>query len=318
MASIENMSTHQVVLLQAEHLFGRNVYACNTYINNPDVSRSHAAIHWCNGVWKLQDFSRNGTLVNGKFIRKLSVQLEVGSEIQFGSTQADTWKITDISSPSSYLKSLNSENRTLILENCHALPDDLKPEVVFYRDEEHTWVAETAEKKSPLLKGSRFIFNNEEWEFIENEVLQETIDYGHAIQNACFKFCVDLTEEDIRVKLMIDHNEHDLGKRSFNYIMLTLARKRLADQNLGYAAEEQGWMAIEDLEKDVSKEQGHEVDVYYLNLQIFRMRKQLSELKPIGHFFTNVIERRLGELRFAFPRLKIIKDNQCIGEMNNN
>ncbi len=315
MAQIENIETKEIVILNSHHLFGRNVYACNTFINNQDVSRSHATIYWSNGHWFIQDHSRNGTLVNKEFIRKSVVKLDINTQLQFGSVHSTIWKILDIKPPSSYLKSLTSRNRMLELETCHALPNDKKPEIFFYKSENKSWMAETREKTFDLTKGSRFVFNNEEWEFIENQAFQETLDYGHTIQNAYFKFCVSCDEEDIRIILITNVETYNLGRRSYSYLLLTLARKRLMDLKEGLAPENQGWISVEELEKDVSKELGHEIDAYYLNLQIYRLRKQLMELEPFGHLLVNVIERRLGELRFAFPQFEIVKDNAFIGEV---
>ena len=72
---------------------------------------------------------------------------------------------------------------------------------------------------------------------------------------------------------------------------------------------------MEELERNVSKELGYNIDKYYLNLQIFRLRKQFVKMKPFGNLFSKIIERRTGELRFAFPQLKVIKDDVCIGEI---
>jgi hypothetical protein len=314
MAQIENLETQETVILNSHHPFGRNVYACNTFVNSKDVSRSHATIYWSNNHWFIQDHSRNGTLVNKEFIRKTVTKLDIGSQLQFGSADSAVWEITDVKPPFSYLKSLTSKNRILELESCHVLPDDMRPEIVFYRSENKNWMAETQEKTFNLTKGLRFIFNDEEWEFIENQPFEETLDYGQTILNAYFKLCISRDEEDIRVLLITENNEYDLGRRSYNYLLLALVRKRLADRNMGFPQNELGWTAIIELEKDISKELGYEIDAYYINLQIYRLRKQLMELKPLGHLLTNVIERRTGEIRFAFPQFKLIKDNAFIEE----
>jgi hypothetical protein len=38
MAILKNIETGELVLLQSQHMFGRNIYGVNTYICNEDVS----------------------------------------------------------------------------------------------------------------------------------------------------------------------------------------------------------------------------------------------------------------------------------------
>jgi hypothetical protein len=315
MALIENMETHEKTFLHSYHLFGRNSQSCNTVINNQDVSRSHATLHWTAGGWQIQDHSRNGTLVNGEVIHRNSAKIGHGTLLQFGSTQSSLWKMIDVKPPNNYLQSTKQKERILILETCHALPSEQNPQFVLYKSEDRSWVAEMGDTKTTMYNGMRLKIDTEEWEFIENEMLFETMDYGHIFHNAYFKFCVSSDEEDIRLKLIADDQEYDLGRRTYNYLLLTLTRKRLRDADLGFGPDDQGWLSMKKLEKDVSKELGHDVDAYYLNLQIYRLRKHLMEMKPFGHLFSNVIERRTGELRFAFPQIKVVKDNLCIGEV---
>jgi len=315
MAFIQNMETHEMVFLHSYHLFGRNAQACNTVINNQDVSRSHATMRWTSAGWQMQDHSTNGSLVNGTFIHRNIIKLEPGSQIQFGSTKAPLWKVMDLLAPANYLRSLTNRNRILPLETCHALPGDEDPQIVLFKADNRNWIAEIAHESILLSNGTKLNAGNEEWEFVENEVLFETMDYGHIFRSAYFKFCVSANEEDICLKLVAEGQEYDLGRRTYNYLLLTLTRKRLRDIDLGFGMDDQGWLSMKELAKDVSKETGHEVDEYYLNLQIYRLRKHLMDMKPYAHLFANVIERRTGELRFAFPQIKVVKDNLCIGEI---
>jgi len=316
MALIENMETHEKVFLHSYHLFGRNSQSCNTIINNQDVSRSHATIRWTTGGWHIQDHSTNGTLVNGEFLHRNIFKINKDAMLQFGSEHAVKWKVLDINAPANYLRSINHKDEIIILKTCHALPNEQEPQISIFKTENRSWVAEIGHEKIMLNSGMRLNIGNEEWEFVENEASFETMDYGNILHNAYFKFCVSSDEEDIRLKLVADGHEYDLGRRTYNYLLLALTRKRLLDIDLGFCIDDQGWLSMKTLEKDVSKELGHDVDAYYLNLQIYRLRKHLMEMKPFGHLFSNVIERRTGELRFAFPKIKVVKDNLCIGEIS--
>lgn len=315
MALLEHIETGKTMVLRAQHTVGRNPFTSHTVIEAEDVSRSHATIYWSQGKWLIQDHSRNGTLVDGQLLRNTTTTLPVGATLQFGSQDPGKWRMKDIAPPCSFIHSLNDPHKMLLLDSCLALPDEQKPEVHFYMAPDQRWHYETATGVMPLTNGVHFAIAQEHWAFVENEGLEETIDHGRVLENACFIFYLSPDEEDLRLGLFADNHLNDLGRRSHNFMLLTLARKRLSDHAEGLAGADQGWMAVEDLEREVGKEIQREVDAYYLNVQVFRLRKQLQELRPIGHLFADIIERRPGEMRFAFPRLKIIKEDQVIGEL---
>ena len=58
-----------------------------------------------------------------------------------------------------------------------------------------------------------------------------------------------------------------------------------------------------------------DIDQYYVNVQLYRIRKKLVQLKPFGYLFSGVVERRPGELRFADNPFQIRKENRVVGEM---
>lgn len=316
MAWIENSDTKHLIYLNASHVFGRNASACCTHISDEAVSRLHATIRWTGSCWVLEDHSRNGTFLSDKVIRKTAETIREGDCFRFGSLNAGQWLLVDESPPLNYLKSMDIQNRVLLLENTVFFKTQIPSETLFFRSADRRWVAKTAGEPMVLTHGMQLSLNNERWMFIENEIsLTGTIDYGEVLKNSYFKFCVSTTEEDIRLKLVTDGLEYDMGRRAYNYLLLTLCRKRLADMKRGFLFGDQGWISIDELEKNVSKEVGHYVDSYYLNLQVYRFRKNLIEMKPFGYLLSNVIERRMGELRFAFPQLKVFKADECIGEI---
>jgi hypothetical protein len=315
MALLENIDTHETTVLRAQHIVGRNLYACHTVIEADDVSRSHATIYWSQGSWLIQDHSRNGTLVDGVLLRHAVSRLEVGAILQFGNTIDMRWKLVDARAPCSFIHAVGDPQRRLLLDTCRAFPDEHQPEALFFVAADQTWHLETATGTLPLSNGASFTIATEQWAYVENECLQETVDHGRVLEDAHFCFFLSPDEEDIRLILHTDQVMHDLGRRTYNFMLLTLARKRLADHAHGLPTRDQGWIDIDRLERQVGKELGREVDCYYLNLQVFRLRKQLLELKPFGHLFSDVIERRPGEMRFAFPYLKVIKEEAVIGEI---
>ena len=314
MAIIKNKSTGEIVYLNTQHTFGRNRNVANTYIAEKDISQSHALVSWRGSNWYLQDHSRNGTIVNGEYINNTAVKLSKGHKIQFGEHESTQWDIINVDPPSSYLRSVKDPNKVIELTSGHAFPNEEKPEILIY-PEDAIWKLEKKGTIIDLIQNSRYIIDDEEYIFIENQVLEDTMDNGYVVNNAYFQFILSSDEEHINIKIITQNLELDLGERVHNYILLALARKRLEDVQMGAVIGDQGWMSIEDLLEDMSKEFGKELDPYYLNLKIYRIRKLLLETKPYGYLFSNIIERRYGEIRFAHQFFQILKEDQCIGEV---
>jgi len=65
---------------------------------------------------------------------------------------------------------------------------------------------------------------------------------------------------------------------------------------------------MDDLYEALSKELLKEVDAYYINTLIHRLRKNLINLPPYGFLFANIVERKKGKLRFGLPNFEIEKE----------
>ncbi len=315
MAKIRNCVTGEIVILKAQHIFGRNSSSSTTCIHETDVSQLHAKIFWGGENWIIQDCSRNGTIVNKEYIHHQTQQLNMDSKVQFGKNEITNWEMVCDDKPSSYLQNCNDPTKIIELENGLVISNSTNPEILFYYSNEGEWKAELKDKIIELTNNQLIYFNEENWIFIQNEILDETIDYGKIVHQAYFQFELSCDEEHIKIKIINNDFELNLGSRAHNYLLLSLARKRLEDTKLNLSEDELGWIDLDDVTNDVSKELRKEVDMYYLNLQIHRLRKQLIELKPYGYRFSNVIERRNGEIRFSYPYLKIIKNVEIAGEI---
>jgi len=124
-----------------------------------------------------------------------------------------------------------------------------------------------------------------------------------------FHFDVSLNEEHTWLQIACSgHPLINLGERIHHYSLLTLARHRLGDARRGYEADSQGWLAIAQLEKMLG------LDGKYLNIQIFRARRQLQKALPAGVSIDAVIERRRGEIRFGRQPFRIVRGSKLEGE----
>ncbi|MEW7278831.1 FHA domain-containing protein [Aquimarina sp. 2201CG1-2-11] len=315
MATIKNKLTGETIILNAQNTFGRNQKNAITHIPDADVSQSHAIIFWKNGEWQLQDYSRNGTLVNGEYVHHSTRKMADKAAIQFGKSIATQWEVIDLNPPSSYLKSLTKPDTILELNTCHILPKGDNTDILIYFSKDKYWKAETVSSTIQFEHGQSYELNGDEWEFVENEPLDDTIDNGNVVDSAHFLFNLSTDEEHIRLKIMVDAIELDLGERAHHYLLFLLAKKRAFDKKNEDVYNDQGWMNTDSLLEEMSKELYKEIDVYYLNLQIHRFRKQLLGVKPYGYLFMDVIERRRGEIRFGHELFQISKDEQTEGKI---
>lgn len=315
MATIKNKLSGQVIILNTQNTFGRNKQNSITHIPDMDVSQSHAVIFWQNEEWYIQDYSRNGTLINGEYIHHSTRKLIENTTIQFGKGKLAQWQLIDVKEPTSYLRSLKNPETILELNTCHILPNGKDAEILIYFSKNKKWKAETASSTIEFEHGKTYQLNEEEWQFIDNEPLEDTIDNGNVVDSAHFLFSLSEDEEHVGLKIVVDATELDLGERVHHYLLLMLARKRLCDMNNEDIFNDHGWISIEDLVYQMSKELYKEIDAYYLNLQIHRFRKQLLGIQPYGSLFMDVIERRRGEIRFAHRFFQILKEEKSEGEI---
>lgn len=316
MAIIKNCYSGEILFLNNKHVFGCNVscYTTAAPIADVGISANCATIYWDSGAWYIKDHSKNGIFLNNLYVHNTTAILSNGSHIQFGEDISTKWEIINLLPPASYIKCINQKNKQLELRSCVSIPSDEKGEVSFCLSKDDRWIMKRNNVVSYLTDGAIIKLHNEEWQFFENE----TTGTAHFIPKqslSFFQFNLSIDEEHINVKIVTNGAEVDLGYRSHNYLLLALARKKVKDMRQKYDLHDQGWLSMETLQNDVAKEIGKEIDEYYLNLQIYRLRKQLEDIRLNGYDFSNVIERRKREIRFAHPYMKIIKDNKITGEI---
>ncbi len=314
MATIQNTATKQLIYLNNQHTFGRNQQTSNTYLSGPDISQFHALILWKNNSWHLQDQSRNGTLINGKFLNNATIAIKKDTNIKFGEDPSASWTVLDCLPPNSYLKALDGSEEIIELDSYYTFPNEKNPEYSIYQSGEG-WKLEQQEIIKDLTPNQQYLLNNKSYAFFENKSLEDTMDMGFQSSDAYFQFILSADEEHINLKLIIKNKKIDLGERVHNYILLALARKRYNDFKMGYTSIDQGWFMVEELLEELSKELNKEIDIYYVNLNIHRVRKLLLNIKPYGNLFSNIIERRPKLLRFSHPYFQIIKEEKSIGEI---
>jgi hypothetical protein len=303
-AILRNRVTQRKIYLRTHHVFGRGRSA-DTLLENLDASQLHASIRWTGQAWEARDHSRNGTLLDGKLLSNTKgLELSVGTTLSFGNEGGAVWLVEDLSPPRNLLWPLGHDEPYIPLGRSNLLPQGLGAELSIHHSEKGQWVCTTPEGSWLLEDGDEVRFAGKVWCFLLAAEVVSTMDCmaGKAqlkrSQPALF-FKVSQDEEHAWLELHDAGFHLNLGERSHHYALLILARLRLADAQRQLAPHAQGWVELDRLAKMLGLDPGH------LNIQIFRMRKQLALAMPPGAQVPDLIERRRGSLRFGDLRFRI-------------
>ncbi len=323
MATIQNVKTDESCILNVRHTFGRYM-DCSTVIPNDDISRSHATISWeGGGNWHITDHSKNGTLFNGEYLHNTSRRLSIGNWFQLGKNNDSKWRIINLEEPFSYIQLEKELNRVVKLRPSVILPDEEHPQVIIDCDESLNWWKTEKNSTVQLKRGDKIVIGTDTWIFVQNDTISETEDLLSISKDLILIINLSADEEHIHMQLEDEHKGIiDLSKRprSYDFLVLTLARKRLEDFKLGYSQADQGWIHVDELSRIISKEIMKEIDFFYINLLIHRFRKKLVEIPDIANDSVQIIQRRpgTGYIRLEYARFRILKDGICIGQILEN
>jgi hypothetical protein len=115
------------------------------------------------------------------------------------------------------------------------------------------------------------------------------------------RFSVSLDEEFVRLEMACGGRVVDLGSRSHNYLLLTLARRRLEDAAAGVSPSSSGWIHTDELAHDPSLVGPR------LNIDVFRIRRKFMTLGLSDA--EAIIERRqrANQLRIGTDRVDVVR-----------
>jgi hypothetical protein len=282
-------------------LLGRHP-ACDVRLDNPRISGEHASLHWVSDRWELRDLgSRNGTFVEG---RRLSagerMALERGATFTLGTDDAFT--LADDGPPVASARHAKTGALRVASGGLLVLPDEERPEVSFFEDANGVWVVEDGDGTRPVADRDIVIADGEGWILDLPSAAPATVEasaYLPTLESISLRFAVSRDEE--HVELTVEHAGKTtvLPSRSHYYLLLTLARARLADQTSSPA--ERGWVDRELLCQMLA------TDARKLNVDVFRVRRQLASLGI--HGAAGIVARRpgTGQLRLGTDRIEVAK-----------
>ena len=286
--------------LEPEHLIGRSPRN-SLVIDHQLVSAQHAVLRWTGTEWTVRDLgSLNGTFMAGTRISRAPVPIRDGAKIFFGSLDI-AWELVDASAPRPLLISVDDGSSLWIDGEVLALPTIDNPVVTVFRDGNGIWMLERSDGIRPLgVDGDTFEVEGRRWRFSSATSFARTTESApDAPEPPRLTFSVSSDEEHVEISTEINGETVSLGTSPRYYLLLTLARQRAADRAQGLPETSCGWMHHEDLQKALALGQQH------LNIDVFRIRRQLSE-KGVTAAAT-VIERRprSRQLRFGWRDFEI-------------
>ncbi len=219
--------------------------------------------------------------------------------------------MSDLKAPKTVLIPLNEDQTAIELDTFYSLPDEQNPEISLYVLARGQWLCERADGVMPLHDGDVIRHGQNLWKFYDAEAIEttpvQTEGPRGSTDDITFRFDVSLDEEHMFLKLIRGHATFDLGERAHHYLLLTLARRRLDDMQNRVDPNEQGWIELEDLSHML------DLDPPHLNIHIYRARKQIAQLEPKLSYLPQVVERRVGSVRFGCPWFTIIRGSEVEG-----
>ena len=306
MAVLENVNTGKRTILFCHHTFGRDP-SNRSIIERKNISRSHAIIHWENSAWYLTDSSCNGTFVNEKHLCHKCVQLKENDLILFPGDNTNSWKLIDVDQPRSFLRAVDSTEDHIQLPDGIVFWEDQTLKTI-YRDLNQNFIYDDGDMVRCVKMGESFVINQSEYVFVENEYLEDTRRNLDLRGDVYLELVLSCDEEDVNAKIHLNDLTFDLGCRTYNHLLLQLVKIRQSDKEQGLTDLQSGWIKSKDLGKILSKEVLKEVDDYYINNLIYRLRKHVLKFQPFGNVFANIIERKNGKLRYGFEKSVIKKE----------
>jgi len=307
MAMLRNLDTNETRLVEPEHTFGRAPTSTEC-IREQYISAQHATLRWTGGRWVLRDLgSRNGTYLDGKrIVVGQDEPVGKGTELALGKPGKHKWEIIDDSPPPVMVVPVDGGEPVVLSGDLLALPSDVDPQVTIYRGLEHPWMVERADAATTQITNLQtFHAAGRTWRFCCPESTYQTAlatgSQELQVRHLRLGFSVSRDEEHVSLRMTCGGRTVDMGARNHNYLLLTLARRRIDDTVEGLPETSCGWMYHEDLAT------GMDLDDSSINLNVYRIRQQFGVAGVVDA--ANIVERRprTRQLRIGTAHLSVVR-----------
>jgi FHA domain len=302
MAELRRSDGTSARLLLNQHLIGRGP-ECALRLSGAYVSAQHALIRWHGRAWELLDRgSRNGTQLDGAAVEPgRPYRLSKGSTVSFGHPD-ESWIMADLGEPETMVVALDTGEALLGTQGIVGLPSSKEPECTLFLDVDGSWKLETPDGSVAALgDGETIDCGGRRFRFCLPTASDATASIGHfgLAEPGTLHFSVSLDEEFVELELEYSSRRVPLGSRAHNYLLLTLARKRLEDAAAELPVTSCGWMDKEELAE------GLKMTPQQIDGEVFRIRKHFSQhgLKEAA----TIVERRprTKQIRLGIESLRI-------------
>ena len=273
MAELREESGERCCILMAEHLIGRGPQ-CALRLTPQYVSTQHAVIRWSGNGWELIDrASRNGTRLNGETVEPgRAYRMVKGAVVSFGHPE-QRWALVDASEPQAMVLALDSGKVRVEHFGMIGIPSTDSPEVTLFKDADGIWRMEDSEGTVRALRnGQPFDFAGQGYVFSCPSSNDLTASIGSAVHRGAptLKFVVSSDEDFVELSVEYENKSVALGSRAHNYLLLTLARQKLADSAQQIAPASCGWMDKDQLAD------GLRMTPQQVDGEIFRIRRHFA------------------------------------------
>ncbi|WP_434046416.1 MULTISPECIES: FHA domain-containing protein [Sorangium] len=300
MGALKRAGFDGTIALGSRCLVGRHA-GCDLRLDDPRISGEHAGLRWVDRAWELRDLgSKNGTFVGGRRLAPGErARLGEGDGFSVGGPE-HAFTLIDGAPPAASARSTPGGRVRVASGGLLVLPDEENPRASVV--ECGGWQLETEEGARPVLDREVVVVDGEGWVLDLPSAAAATMDAegaGPLLETIALRFGVTRDEEHVEVAVLHRGELTRVPPRTYHYLLLTLARRRLADRDASSA--EQGWVESEALCKMLA------TDAPKLNVDIFRARKQLAALGIRGA--AGVIARRpgTGMIRIGVEQLEVVQ-----------
>jgi hypothetical protein len=238
------------------------------------VSGQHAVLQWTGQHWELIDLgSRNGTHLDGVAVAvgKRAI-VPLGAKIRFG--REETWTLADAAAPALMAVRADTGQIRLAEGGLLALPDAADPVACIYQGPTGAWVCERRGEPTVLDDRAIVPVGDAAWKIYLPTACQATTqeEAGQlCVAGLRLRLAFSRDEEAIEAVAFAGERRLDLQVRAHNYLLLLLARRRLADREAGLKDGDQGWIRQDDLLRMLRIDENH------LNITVHRARTQLGK-----------------------------------------
>lgn len=287
--------------LSARCLIGRDP-RCDVRVRSGLVSSEHASLHWMGDRWEIRDLdSRNGTWVGDRrLVHGERRRLVPGDTLAFGDLER-RFTLVDASEPRLTARRIGTSIERAAEGRLLVLPNEEHPLTTIF-EEGGIWVAESDAEKHPLTDNETLFVAGEEWLLSLPRSADITWEGGTAqptLGSIKLRLGVSRDEEHVEVTIFHGGCVTTVPPRTGHYLLVLLSRARLADTESSPG--ERGWVLRDVLCRNMK------IDQNRLNVEIWRLRKQLSEIPVSG--ISGLVERRPqgALLRLAIDQVEITR-----------